>query len=51
MSNVRGLAGYIMTLADEPLVFSIIVNNYRVPTAEIDATVDKALVRLVEFGR
>jgi D-alanyl-D-alanine carboxypeptidase/D-alanyl-D-alanine-endopeptidase (penicillin-binding protein 4) len=51
MSNVRGLAGYIMTLADEPLVFSIIVNNYRVPTTEIDATIDKALVRLVEFSR
>ena len=51
MSNVRALAGYLVTLAGEPMVFSIIVNNYRVPTAEIDATVDKALIRLVQFQR
>lgn len=51
MSNVRALAGYLATVAGEPMVFAIIVNNYRVPTAEIDATIDKALLRLVQFQR
>lgn len=49
MSQVRSLSGYAMTLADEPLVFSIVVNGFRVPTKDIDAIVDKALVRLVAF--
>lgn len=51
MSQVRSLSGYAMTLADEPLVFSIVVNGFRVPSKEIDAIVDKALVRLVQFSR
>jgi serine-type D-Ala-D-Ala carboxypeptidase/endopeptidase (penicillin-binding protein 4) len=51
MSNVRTLAGYLLTLQGEPLVFSILVNNYRGPSAEIDAIIDKAVVRLVEFQR
>lgn len=49
MSQVRSLSGYALTLADEPLVFSIVVNGFRVPTKEIDAIVDKALVRLVVY--
>ena len=51
LSNIRALSGYLFTFAEEPLVFSILVNNYRVPTAEIDAIIDKALIRLVEFQR
>jgi hypothetical protein len=38
-----------MTLDDEPLVFSIIVNGFRVPSREIDAAIDRALLRLIEF--
>jgi D-alanyl-D-alanine carboxypeptidase/D-alanyl-D-alanine-endopeptidase (penicillin-binding protein 4) len=51
MSNVRGLSGYITTIEGHPLVFSILVNNYRVATSDIDAIVDKALLRLVQFKR
>jgi len=51
MSTIRTLAGYLTTVADEPLVFVFLVNNFRVPNAEIDAVFDRALVRLVEFRR
>ena len=49
--NIRAISGYLTTLSGEPMVFSILVNNFRVPNAEIDAITDKALVRLVEFQR
>jgi serine-type D-Ala-D-Ala carboxypeptidase/endopeptidase (penicillin-binding protein 4) len=49
--NIRAISGYLTTLAGEPMVFSMLVNNFRVPSAEIDAITDKALVRLVEFQR
>ena len=51
MSNVRSLSGYLLTLDGEPLVFSIIVNGYHVPSARIEAAMDEALVRLVKFPR
>ncbi|MBY0497116.1 MAG: D-alanyl-D-alanine carboxypeptidase/D-alanyl-D-alanine-endopeptidase [Cyanobacteria bacterium] len=51
MSNVRSLSGYVMTLDSEPLVFSIIVNGYHVPSSRIEAAMDEALVRLVKFPR
>ena len=51
MSNVRSLSGYLMTLDNEPLVFSIIVNGFHVPASRIDAAMDEALVRLVKFPR
>jgi D-alanyl-D-alanine carboxypeptidase/D-alanyl-D-alanine-endopeptidase (penicillin-binding protein 4) len=51
MSQVRSISGYIITLDHEPLVFAIIVNGYHIPGREIDATMDKALVKLVEFKR
>jgi D-alanyl-D-alanine carboxypeptidase/D-alanyl-D-alanine-endopeptidase (penicillin-binding protein 4) len=50
MSQVRSLSGYIVTLEGEPLVFSFIVNGFRVPTREIDAAMDRALLRLVGFA-
>ncbi len=49
MSQVRSLSGYIVTVEGEPLVFSLMVNGFRVPTREIDAAMDRALLRLVEF--
>jgi D-alanyl-D-alanine carboxypeptidase/D-alanyl-D-alanine-endopeptidase (penicillin-binding protein 4) len=51
MSQVRSLAGYIVTSDGEPLVFAFMVNGFRVPTKEIDAAIDRALLRLVEFRR
>lgn len=51
LSHVRGLSGYVVTLAGEPLVFSMLANNYRVSTSQIDQVMENALVRLVEFKR
>ncbi|MGE3191814.1 MAG: D-alanyl-D-alanine carboxypeptidase/D-alanyl-D-alanine-endopeptidase [Vicinamibacterales bacterium] len=50
MTGVRTLAGYLTTLDGETLAFSILVNNYRVPGAQIDAVIDRALERLVAFS-
>ena len=49
MSQVRSLSGYITTLEGEPLAFSFLVTGFRVPPREIDAAMDKALLRLVAF--
>lgn len=51
MSHVRSLSGYLTTLAGETIVFSMIANDFRVPAAEIDAVMDKALERVVQFTR
>ena len=49
MSQVRSLAGYVMTAEGEPLVFAFMVNGFRVPARDIDAAIDQALLRLVAF--
>jgi serine-type D-Ala-D-Ala carboxypeptidase/endopeptidase (penicillin-binding protein 4) len=49
MSQVRSLSGYLVTTDGEPLVFAFIVNGFRIPAREIDAAVDKALLRLAGF--
>jgi D-alanyl-D-alanine carboxypeptidase/D-alanyl-D-alanine-endopeptidase (penicillin-binding protein 4) len=51
ISNARALSGYVTTAEGEPLVFSMIVNNFNVPQSEADAIVDRAVVRLAEFHR
>ena len=51
MSQVRSLAGYIITGEGEPLVFAFMVNGFRIPQREIDAAMDRAVLRLVEFRR
>ena len=49
MSQVRSLSGYITTLEGEPLAFSFLVTGFRVPAREIDAAMDRALLRLIGF--
>jgi D-alanyl-D-alanine carboxypeptidase/D-alanyl-D-alanine-endopeptidase (penicillin-binding protein 4) len=51
MSNVRSMSGYLMTLDNEPVVFSFMATGFRVPASQIDAIMDEALVRLVKFPR
>ena len=49
--NARALSGYVTTADGEPLVFSMIVNNFNVPASEADAVADVAVARLAEFSR
>jgi serine-type D-Ala-D-Ala carboxypeptidase/endopeptidase (penicillin-binding protein 4) len=50
-NNIRALSGYVDTAAGDTLVFSIVANNFSRPLSEIDAAIDKALIRLVAFTR
>jgi D-alanyl-D-alanine carboxypeptidase/D-alanyl-D-alanine-endopeptidase (penicillin-binding protein 4) len=51
MSNVRGLSGYVTAADGEPLVFSILANNFETPGATITDAEDKIVVRLATFSR
>jgi D-alanyl-D-alanine carboxypeptidase/D-alanyl-D-alanine-endopeptidase (penicillin-binding protein 4) len=51
MANVRGLSGYVTAADGEPLVFSIIANNFETPAATITDVEDKIVVRLATFSR
>jgi len=47
MANVRSLSGYATTIAGEPLVFSIIANNFSAAPAAIVAAIDAIVIRIV----
>lgn len=51
IANARALSGYVTSAEGEPLVFSMIVNNFNVPQSQADAIIDRAVVRLAEFRR
>ena len=51
ISNVRSLSGYLTTAGGERLVFSIVGNNFKAPTAAVDAVAEQAVERLVSFRR
>ncbi|HSK10711.1 MAG TPA: D-alanyl-D-alanine carboxypeptidase/D-alanyl-D-alanine-endopeptidase [Vicinamibacterales bacterium] len=51
IANVRALSGYVTTLDGEPLVFSIIANDFTLPQATIDAATDQAVERLANVTR
>lgn len=41
INRTRALAGYVETLAGEPLIFSIIVNDYRCSTGQVEVAQDR----------
>jgi serine-type D-Ala-D-Ala carboxypeptidase/endopeptidase (penicillin-binding protein 4) len=49
MFNIRSLSGYVLTADNEPLAISFLANNYTVPSAQIEALYDAALVKLAAF--
>jgi D-alanyl-D-alanine carboxypeptidase/D-alanyl-D-alanine-endopeptidase (penicillin-binding protein 4) len=51
IANARALSGYVTSADGEPLVFSMIVNNFNVPQSQADAIIDRAVIRLAEFQR
>ena len=50
-TNARAIAGFVQTADGEPLVFSMMANNYGVPSAAVDRVTDAILVALAEFHR
>jgi len=51
ISGVRSLCGYVYSADNEPLTFSIFVNNYIVPSALADNLQDLVCLRLANFTR
>lgn len=50
-TNARGVAGFLRSADGEPVVFSIIANNYGVAPSEVDRVTDAVIVALAEFSR
>jgi D-alanyl-D-alanine carboxypeptidase/D-alanyl-D-alanine-endopeptidase (penicillin-binding protein 4) len=48
---VRTLSGYVLTRDGERLVFSLLANNYTVPTRKANHLQDMICVRLADFSR
>jgi D-alanyl-D-alanine carboxypeptidase/D-alanyl-D-alanine-endopeptidase (penicillin-binding protein 4) len=51
MLNVRSISGFLQTADGEPIVFSIVANNYGVPAADIDRVSDAVLLKVAQFRR
>jgi D-alanyl-D-alanine carboxypeptidase/D-alanyl-D-alanine-endopeptidase (penicillin-binding protein 4) len=51
LTGIRCLSGYLKTKDDELLAFSFMVNNYTVPTREINDLQDELILKLVNFSR
>ncbi|MBS1903910.1 MAG: D-alanyl-D-alanine carboxypeptidase/D-alanyl-D-alanine-endopeptidase [Bacteroidetes bacterium] len=51
LTGARSLSGYLRTKDDEPIAFSILVNNYTCSGAEIQNLMDLVILRLVNFMR
>ena len=51
MTGVRGLSGYVTAADGEPLVFSILANNFEISAAVVNQTTDAIVVRLASFRR
>ncbi len=50
-TNVSSLSGYLKTLSGEPLIFSIVINNFLMPPALANYIEDNVCIRLVNFNR
>ena len=51
VGHVRALSGYVSTADNEELAFSIIANNYSVPTSMANSIQDLVCERLANFSR
>jgi len=51
LTGIRCLSGYVRTKDEEVLAFSFMVNNYTIPTREINELQDELILRLVNFSR
>jgi len=51
LSNARAISGYAYTADREPLVFSILVNNFGQASDAVERTTDAILVKLAQFSR
>lgn len=51
LNGVTALSGYLNTVDDEPIVFTMIVNNSLVPSSLAQYLQDMVCVRLVNFSR
>jgi D-alanyl-D-alanine carboxypeptidase len=51
MTSVRSLSGYVTTASGEPLVFSIIANNFDTSPDTINKATDAIVVRLAALRR
>jgi D-alanyl-D-alanine carboxypeptidase/D-alanyl-D-alanine-endopeptidase (penicillin-binding protein 4) len=51
MTGVRSLSGFVTTAGGEPLVFSIIANNFDAAPAVVNAATDAIVVRFAELSR
>ena len=51
MANVRALSGYVTTADGEPLVFSILANNFETAADVVNRATDAIVVRLAQFRR
>jgi len=50
VSNVRNLSGYVKDKKDRQYIFSILVNNYTVPTSYVNDLQDNICNLIAEFG-
>ena len=51
LSNVRAISGYVRSGDGEPLVFSILANNFGSAADMVETTEDAIIVKLAEFSR
>ena len=51
LSNARAISGYVSSADGEPLVFSILANNFGRSADAVETAADAIIVRLAEFTR